>query len=63
LELQEDWVYREEYKEAEERLEGLAWVTQQTEGGKDKTKETREENPSTYKVCPNDKDGEGSTGI
>ncbi len=27
LKLQEDWAYREEYKEAEERLEGLAWVT------------------------------------
>jgi hypothetical protein len=27
LKLQEDWVYREEYNEAEERLEGLAWVT------------------------------------
>ncbi len=27
LKLQEDWVYREEYKEEEERLEGLAWVT------------------------------------
>jgi hypothetical protein len=27
LKFQEDWVYREEYKEAAERLEGLAWVT------------------------------------
>jgi hypothetical protein len=27
LKLQEDWAYREEYKEAAERLEGLAWVT------------------------------------
>jgi DDE family transposase len=27
LKLQEDWAYREEYKEVEERLEGLAWVT------------------------------------
>jgi hypothetical protein len=27
LKLQEDWAYREEYKEAEERLEGLAWIT------------------------------------
>jgi Transposase DDE domain group 1 len=27
LKLQEDWAYREEYKEAEERLERLAWVT------------------------------------
>lgn len=27
LKLQEDWAYREGYKEAAERLEGLAWVT------------------------------------
>jgi hypothetical protein len=27
LKLQEDWAYREEYKEVEERFEGLAWVT------------------------------------
>jgi Transposase DDE domain group 1 len=27
LKLQKDWAYREEYKEAEEKLEGLAWVT------------------------------------
>lgn len=27
LRLQEDWAYREEYKEVEERLERLAWVT------------------------------------
>ncbi len=27
LKLQEDWVYREEYKEAEGRLERLAWDT------------------------------------
>jgi hypothetical protein len=27
LKLQEDWAYREEYKEVAERLEGLAWVT------------------------------------
>ena len=27
LKLQEDWAYREEYKEATKRLEGLAWVT------------------------------------
>ena len=27
LKLQEDWAYREEYIEAAERLEGLAWVT------------------------------------
>ncbi len=27
LKLQEDWAYREEYKEAEGRLERLAWVT------------------------------------
>jgi DDE family transposase len=27
LKLQEDWAYREEYKEAEGRLEGLSWVT------------------------------------
>ncbi len=27
LKLQEDWAYREEYKEAAERLERLAWVT------------------------------------
>ncbi len=27
LKLQEDWAYREEYKEVEERLERLAWVT------------------------------------
>ena len=27
LKLQEDWVYREEYNEAEGRLERLAWVT------------------------------------
>lgn len=27
LKLQEDWAYREEYKEATERLERLAWVT------------------------------------
>jgi hypothetical protein len=27
LKLQEDWAYREKYKEAEERLERLAWVT------------------------------------
>jgi hypothetical protein len=26
LKLQEDWAYREEYKEAEERLERLSWV-------------------------------------
>jgi hypothetical protein len=25
--LQEDWAYREEYKEAEGRIERLAWVT------------------------------------
>jgi Transposase DDE domain group 1 len=27
LKLQEDWAYREEYKDAEGRLEGLSWVT------------------------------------
>ncbi len=27
LKLQEDWAYKEEYNEAERRLEGLAWVT------------------------------------
>jgi hypothetical protein len=27
LKLQEDWAYREEYNEADRRLEGLAWVT------------------------------------
>ena len=27
LKLSKDWAYREEYKEAEGRLEGLAWVT------------------------------------
>ena len=27
LKLQEDWAYREEYKEAEGRLERLTWVT------------------------------------
>jgi hypothetical protein len=27
LKLQKDWAYREEHKEAEERLERLAWVT------------------------------------
>jgi hypothetical protein len=27
LKLQEDWAYREEYKKADRRLEGLAWVT------------------------------------
>ena len=27
LKLQEDWAYREKYKEAEERLKALAWVT------------------------------------
>jgi hypothetical protein len=27
LKLQEDWAYSEEYKEAEGRLERLAWVT------------------------------------
>ena len=27
LKLQEDWAYREEYNEADSRLEGLAWVT------------------------------------
>ncbi len=27
LKLQEDWAYGEEYKEAEGRLERLAWVT------------------------------------
>jgi hypothetical protein len=29
LKLQEDWVYREEYNEAEGRLERLAWVTRE----------------------------------
>jgi hypothetical protein len=27
LKLQEDWAYKDEYNEAEGRLEGLAWVT------------------------------------
>jgi hypothetical protein len=27
LKLQEDWTYREEYNEAEGRLERLAWIT------------------------------------
>jgi len=27
LKLQEDWAYKEEYNEAERRLEGLAWFT------------------------------------
>lgn len=27
LKLQDDWAYREWYKEADRRLEGLAWVT------------------------------------
>ncbi len=27
LKLSEDWAYRQEYEEAEGRLEGLAWVT------------------------------------
>jgi len=27
LKLQEDWAYKEEYNNAERRLEGLAWVT------------------------------------
>jgi len=27
LKLSEDWAYREEYNEADRRLDGLAWVT------------------------------------
>ena len=27
LKLSEDWAYREEYKKADRRLNGLAWVT------------------------------------
>ena len=27
LKLQEDWAYREQYKDVEGRLEGLSWVT------------------------------------
>jgi len=41
LKLQEDWAYKEEYSEAERRLESLAWATLQRwemegEGKKDK---------------------------
>jgi hypothetical protein len=34
MKLSEDWAYKDEYIEADRRLEGLAWVTQQRRKGK-----------------------------
>ena len=54
LKLQEDWAYSEEYKEAEGRLERLAWVTQKTGNGKENAKRQNKRGKPFYgKVCPN----------